>query len=286
MPLPASSPPRSSRQVRGSVLRLVPPRSTDSEAARFRYRHLWLPLAAFVVTIVAIESYALDWRIAHAVYDWQGYRWLLKHWFVTETLMHRVGRSASIAAWVGVVVAWAVAMRREAYAAWRAPLGYLALSVLLSTLAVSWVKSWSNMDCPWDIDGLGGVRPYLALFQARSTSLPHASCFPAGHASGGYAWMALYFFFMMTKPQWRRYGLAVGVIAGMVFGIGQQLRGAHFLSHDVWTAAICWFGALGLYALLVSRAERRERMRRWEAIGDGFDAEVASSSYRSPSISQ
>jgi len=29
-----------------------------------------------------------------------------------------------------------------------------------------------------------------------------------------------------------------------------------------------------LYALLVSRAERRERMRRWEAIGDGFDRKL------------
>jgi membrane-associated PAP2 superfamily phosphatase len=273
MPSPAHSPSRSSRRARGGALRLVPTRPSESEAARFRYRHLWLPLALFAVAVVAIETFALDWRIARAVYDWQGYRWLLKHWFVTETLIHRVGRNASIAAWLGVAVAWAVAMRRDAYAAWRAPLGYLALSVLLTTLAVSWVKSWSNMDCPWDIDGLGGVRPYLSLFEARSTSLPHASCFPAGHASGGYAWMALYFFFAMTKPQWRRRGLAVGAIAGLVFGLGQQLRGAHFLSHDVWTAAICWFGALGVYTLFVSRAERRERMRRWEAIGrDGASA--------------
>lgn len=270
MPLSASWSSRSSRAARGGVLR--PPSIADIEAARFRYRHLWWPLAVFVVAIVAIESYALDWHIARALYDWQGYRWLLKHWFVTETLIHRVGRNASIVAWLGIVVAWIVAMRRPVDAARRAPLGYLALSMLLSTLAVSWIKSWSNMDCPWDIDGLGGVRPYLTLFELRSTSLPRASCFPAGHASGGYAWMALYFFFAMTRPQWRLRGLAVGLAAGLLFGIGQQLRGAHFLSHDLWTAAICWFVALGLYAVFVSREERRERARRWEAIGDGCNA--------------
>lgn len=271
MPLSVSWSSRSSRAARRGVLRL-PPVTGDVDAARFRYRHLWWPLAVFVVAIVAIESYALDWHIARALYDWQGYRWLLKHWFVTETLIHRVGRNASIVAWLGIVVAWIVAMRRPVDAARRAPLGYLALSVLLSTLAVSWIKSWSNMDCPWDIDGLGGVRPYLTLFELRSTSLPRASCFPAGHASGGYAWMALYFFFAMTRPPWRLRGLAVGLAAGLLFGIGQQLRGAHFLSHDLWTAAICWFVALGLYALFVSREERRERVRRWEAIGDGCDA--------------
>lgn len=284
MPSPAYSSSRSPRRARGGALRWVPTRPSENQVAQFRYRHLWLPLALFAVAVVAIESFALDWHIARAVYDWQGYRWLLKHWFVTETLIHRVGRNASIAAWLGVAVAWAVAMRRDAYAAWRAPLGYLALSVLLTTLAVSWVKSWSNMDCPWDIDGLGGVRPYLSLFEARSTSLPHASCFPAGHASGGYAWMALYFFFAMTKPQWRHRGLAVGAIAGLVFGLGQQLRGAHFLSHDVWTAAICWFGALGLYGLFVARAERRERARRWETIGQNGTTASETGSRRAPSF--
>lgn len=280
MSLPASWP---SRNARGGALRLVPARSADIEAARFRYRHLWLPLAAFAVALLAIWAYELDWRVSRAIYGWQGYRWLLKHWFVTETLMHRVGRNASIAAWLGVVVAWAVAMRRPAYAAWRAPLGYLCLSVLLTTLTVSWIKSWSNMDCPWDIDGLGGVRPYLQLFDVRPTSLRHASCFPAGHASGGYAWMALYFFSILTKPHWRRRGLAVGIAAGALFGIGQQLRGAHFLSHDVWTAAICWFGALGLYLVFVSQSERRHRARRWDAVIDELGPERAPHARRSSS---
>lgn len=27
---------------------------------------------------------------------------------------------------------------------------------------------------------------------------------------------------------------------GLTFGITQQLRGAHFLSHDLWSAALCW----------------------------------------------
>jgi membrane-associated PAP2 superfamily phosphatase len=34
---------------------------------------------------------------------------------------------------------------------------------------------------------------------------------------------------------------------GLLFGFSQQLRGAHFLSHDLWTLAICWGTALGLF---------------------------------------
>jgi len=29
----------------------------------------------------------------------------------------------------------------------------------------------------------------------------------------------------------------------MVLGIGQQLRGAHFMSHTLWTGWLCWMTA-------------------------------------------
>lgn len=78
------------------------------------------------------------------------------------------------------------------------------------------------------------------------------ACFPAGHASAGYAWLCLYYFALLWRPSWRWAGLWIGLGAGLVFGISQQLRGAHFLSHDVATALICWLLSLGLY-LIVKR---------------------------------
>ena len=80
---------------------------------------------------------------------------------------------------------------------------------------------------------------------------PPGRCFPAGHASAGYAWLALFFFFTAVKPACRRWGLAIGIGLGLLFGIAQQLRGAHFLSHDVFTAMICWSIALGLHLLML-----------------------------------
>ncbi len=265
MPVRAVSTPR---HVRSGVLPWpnVSARGNDTPHARFLQTHLYVPLIVLAATLLMIAIAQLDWRVAHAIYSWEGYRWLLRRWFVTETLIHQFGRSLSIAAWLGVLCAWAVSSRRSTLAAWRAPLAYLALSILIATLLVSWVKSWSNMDCPWDIIGLGGTRPYLGLFESRPSGLPHNKCFPAGHASGGYAWMSLYFFFSMARPRWRMYGLGIGVFAGLIFGIGQQLRGAHFLSHDLWTAAICWVSASALYLFFVARAQRRAYEQRWDAL--------------------
>jgi len=71
----------------------------------------------------------------------------------------------------------------------------------------------------------------------------------------------LYFFFLNAGPHLRWRGLAIGIAAGVVFGIAQQLRGAHFLSHDLWTAAICWTTAVGLYLWLRPKANVGFRTR-------------------------
>jgi membrane-associated PAP2 superfamily phosphatase len=36
------------------------------------------------------------------------------------------------------------------------------------------------------------------------------------------------------------------MIAGLAFGLAQQWRGAHFMSHTLWSAAVCWGVALAV----------------------------------------
>lgn len=123
------------------------------------------------------------------------------------------------------------------------------------------MKSWTHVDCPWDLLAYGGGRDFHALLAAVPADAPVGRCFPAGHASAGYAWVALYFFFLPTRPQWRWRGLGTGVGAGLVFGISQQLRGAHFMSHDVWTLMICWLTALLLHRAIVGHGYAHSRER-------------------------
>jgi len=106
------------------------------------------------------------------------------------------------------------------------------------------------MNCPWDIARYGGQHPYLSLFEYHSEIGRYGKCFPAGHASGGYAFLSLYFFFWVVRPEWKKVGLWVGIITGLTFGIVQQVRGAHFISHDLWTIAVCWLSSLFWYWLL------------------------------------
>lgn len=214
----------------------------------------WAPalvLAALAGLMMGTQG---DQWLADRVYAWQGHHWAWRSSLVAERIVHLRGRDLSTVAWLGVLAAWMVARVRAGLSQWRTPLAGLLVSSLLATAVVAWIKSWSNMDCPWDLTRYGGAHEYIGLISLRPAGMPRATCFPAGHASAGYAWMALYFFLLATRPRWRWLGLAVGVSLGVLFGATQQLRGAHFLSHDLWTAAICWACALGGYLWFQGRA--------------------------------
>jgi membrane-associated PAP2 superfamily phosphatase len=61
------------------------------------------------------------------------------------------------------------------------------------------------------------------------------------------------FYFLLRDRSRRvaRWALASAIAIGVAFSIGQEARGAHFLSHDLTSAAIVWFVQLALYARLL-----------------------------------
>lgn len=219
---------------------------------RFLQGHLWLPLLATLAASAVLMGLGGDQWLADQFYRLEGHHWALQNAWLTSHLVHKGGKWASTLGALGAVLLCLHAWRSERAAGWRWPLLYLVLAVALGTGLVSLLKSVTNMDCPWDLARYGGLRDYVGLFASRAPGMPRGVCFPAGHSSAGFAWVSLYFFALLVRPAWRWRGLAVGLLAGGVFGLAQQLRGAHFLSHDVWTLATCWVVSLGLY-LLVQR---------------------------------
>ncbi len=224
------------------------PFARSGTSRRFVASMPWLVLAWWCARQV-------DLHWASWLFHWEGGAWALKRSVVLETLLHRGGRQLSQLAWAGLLVATLSRWRSPA-ATWTRPAARLLLAVFASIACVAALKSLTHMDCPWDLAGLGGQRPYVGLFEARPASLGPAACFPAAHAAGGYAWVALYFFFLHVAPRWRLAGLGIGLLAGLVFGLAQQLRGAHFLSHDVASLAVCWGVACAVDALFGERGVR------------------------------
>lgn len=218
-------------------------------APRWVAWQLVLPLALLAAATICLIPLGGDRWIADRIYAWEGGHWSLRGSFLLNQVLHAGGKALSFVAWFAVA---AMAVRSMFDARWkplRRPLLVLLLSIVASTLVVSILKHTTRMDCPWNASIYGGTHPYFSLLQARPAGIKPSGCFPAGQASAGYAWVALYFFFASVRPAWRRIGLGIGICAGAVLGIAQQLRGAHYLSHDLSTLAVSWFVALCLHRL-------------------------------------
>lgn len=222
------------------------PVTTSAGANRARRGWALLPWALLpaVLAIVAQQT-AMDTVLADALFAWEGQHWALRDDAIARGLLHDGGAMACRLAWLGVVAAWLATFAVDSLRPRRLRLARLALSVLVAATLLAMLKQVTAVHCPWDLVRYGG------------SALPGdggGACFPAGHAGAGYAWLALAF--SAETPSGRRTGLATGAAIGVVFGIDQQLRGAHFLSHDLWAAALCWAVAAVVAALWSTPAER------------------------------
>lgn len=204
------------------------------------------------MALVLLAAAALSWPLQHAggdlwiadhLYRWQGGQWAARKAWWASSVLHGGGRMFAILCWLLVALAWWGSARGWIAAHWRSPLAYLALTLLVSTLLLMVLKRFSGVDCPWDLLRYGGTRVYLPLFSGATAGSPPGTCFPASHAGVGYAWVAAGFALAKVRPEWRRSAFAAALAVGFLFGFMQQLRGAHFLSHDLWSLTLCWLSA-------------------------------------------
>ncbi len=146
-------------------------------------------------------------------------------------------------------VPWAVALALLAGIAW--PMGSLRqlpqarrvqipVTTVLALLLVSSMKLHSTTSCPWDLRQFGGTAVYVSHWARGVTDGGTGGCFPAGHASAGFAFVGGFFAFRHTLPKVARRWLVGALAAGLLMGMAQQVRGAHYMSHTLWTAWLCW----------------------------------------------
>lgn len=235
----------------------------------FLRNHLLLPLLGFVLLAAGLELSAVDLYLADMIYQAGGPGWTLRSSPLFSDILHDNAKTVVKMVGVALLLVAVVGQYVPRMQPYRRAIWYLALAMPLSGLLVGIGKDITHVDCPWNLLRYGGEHPYIRLFQAHPGDFKYGKCFPAGHASAGYTFVALYFFLALLRPRWKYYGLATGVILGLVFGIAQQMRGAHFLSHDLWTAAVCWFNSLGWYWMLF----RRQKSAASEAVLQAADPE-------------
>jgi membrane-associated PAP2 superfamily phosphatase len=220
--------------------------------SQFWWNSIRWQLAFFVLIAAVFGTTDFDERIAAAVFYDPQQGWLGGSSWWTHQFLHTGGQWLVRVIVLIAIGIWAGSFIESSLEKWRRAAGFVAVSMILSIGSVGLLKHITNVNCPWDLIPFGGHFSYAHLFAHRPPSAHVGRCFPAAHASSGYALFALYFVGREHSRRWARLGFAAGLIAGLIFGLAQQSRGAHFVSHDIWSAMIAWCVPLSLYCFAFS----------------------------------
>ncbi len=216
---------------------MIKMREEIETAPRGNDRGVAVVTLVLLMGIVLWEASGGDMAMARVFGGAGGFAWR-DHWLFTGVL-HEGGRRVS----------WALALLLCLGAWW--PVGalrrinlsrrlQLVVTAMTASAVVALIKSASAFSCPWDMQAFGGLAHHVPHWQP--WGLPDGGsghCFPAGHASAGFAFVAGWFAFR-DSPRVANMWLCGAISAGLIFGLAQQVRGAHFMSHTLWTGWICW----------------------------------------------
>ena len=213
----------------------------------FWVRHLAVPFFIFLAAAIFCEVTDIDLVIADRFFDFSAGVWPARHSWWAEGLIHQRGKQLIIVIAAGSLAGCIASWRWPRLRRDRWPLLFLALTIVVSTTTVSVMKKGIGRHCPWDVTRYGGSVPYTRLTEPPPQACAPGNCFPAGHASGGFALLAGYFAWRDRRRFLARTWLAAGGVLGSIYAYGQMARGAHFLSHNFYSAIICWIIPLALY---------------------------------------
>jgi membrane-associated PAP2 superfamily phosphatase len=154
--------------------------------------------------------------------------------------MHTGLKYLSLALWFALLLWWVSLRRRPSRQPLRRAMGFTLIVTLLAALTVSSLRAISPHSCPWDLSAFGGTAEYFRFFDAVPQNPGPGRCAPSGHAASGFVWLAGYIALRDVDRKAARAALAFSLLFGILAGLTQLARGAHFLSHVLLTAWICF----------------------------------------------
>ncbi|AZE19114.1 putative membrane protein [Pseudomonas chlororaphis subsp. aureofaciens] len=209
--------------------------------------------ALAALSLLLLELTSLDMDLAHYFYDSAAGGFIGGHSYFLENILHDRAKQAVIVFSVLAIVGFIGAFFVPRLKPFKRELGCLVLSLGLATAFVTPVKAVTAVQCPWSLKEFGGKETYSELLSPRPATDKPGRCWPGGHAATGFTLFALFFVLRDRRPRLARKALVFAFALGTVFSVGRMLQGAHFFSHNVWTAIFCWLICLGAYYFILYR---------------------------------
>lgn len=203
----------------------------------------------------------LDEWVQDLLYNSQTHRWLLDHNLQPYRFIFYDGIKALLILFALLMLATLLFGRKHPWVkAHRNGILIVVLSAIIVPLTASTLKKETNMPCPKHSIRYGGIYPHVAVWEQypQGFDAPRTQCWPAGHASGGFALLSLFFLFKHREN--RKRALLFALAVGWLMGGYKMLVGDHYLSHTVITMLLSWLWVLiitvGVARFIPSREDR------------------------------
>jgi membrane-associated PAP2 superfamily phosphatase len=142
----------------------------------------------------------------------------------------------------------------------------VVLSAIFVPLIVGGLKKATNMPCPKNEIRYGGEYPATKVWEHYPQTFQKKEkicCFPAGHASGGFALLSLFFLFKTRRN--KILAVLSALTVGWSMGIYKMLIGDHFLSHTVITMILAWIIILIIQKIVYRNGTIHKKMTKGDS---------------------
>ena len=204
-------------------------------------KQIFITSFVLVVSIVYFGISDVDIVVQDFFYNHETHKWILNSYSQPYKFIFYDGAKRFLILFAVSLLIFSLIFRKKAIVqTYKKGIIIVLLSAIFVPSTIGILKNNTNMPCPKNDIYYGGVYPKTAVWERYPADFvkPKVKCWPAGHASGGFALLSLFFVFRRKRN--RLIGLGVGLVAGWSTGLYKMIIGDHFLSHTVLTMIIAW----------------------------------------------
>ena len=201
-------------------------------------KQIILTFIILVSTIILFSYTNFDENIQNYFYNFETHKWILDKNLQPYQFIFYKGIKIVL---IFIAILFLIAYFIPKFHNYKKEILVIVLSSIFIPLIIGFLKKETNMPCPKNRIEYGGIYPKTKVWQHYPKDFKVSKkikCWPAGHASGGFALMSLFVLFKKRKT--KILVLIFGIIIGWVMGIYKMLIGDHFFSHTLITMEIAW----------------------------------------------
>lgn len=222
-------------------------------------RQLWITVTLLGIVILFFGLSGVDVWVQRHFYNPLTHQWIVDtnnegFKFIFYDGIKRLLIVIAVLFLLGLILGW----KKEGMRSYRRGMIIVLLASMVVPVAIGSLKALTNMPCPKSLEIFDGTYPHTCVWEkytAKECHFEKQKCWPAGHASGGFALLSLIFLFHSRKNKIA--AAAMAMVIGWSMGSYKMLIGDHFLSHTVITMILAWL----LILLIVKGVDRMIKIK-------------------------